>query len=734
MRCLHCGKKLSLLKLAKGDSFCSPEHFDAHQLKLSKDAFERLMSVPDIEAPKGPPLPHADDPAAPREATNPVASPVASPATAPITSPATSQETDAPEPAAPLPSRSVLSPAAAPASVLPEQAIARIKALDAPPAAPFAPQFFASLPPVPAKVLGEIAPGADEAPRPEPAMPALDVEATSCILNLYWRLNHLPSAPADWAAGRGHEIEPQHFAGGASMPRSALAPDFPQYEEDKHEQEPVSDLAPLVEAGPFVDAVRPATSEPMVALFGPVGPAGRGELSLPAGPQPIDPLPAADFRLPFLIAPSFRERRSKDPGLDGAASPTPRDQDLAVTFGPVQGPADAQARGISRAVTLSAIAPPKASDARGAPLAGAMAFLASRTSLPGSKTHEALPGWHAGSDTVLWATAPLEFSPAPLAPCESLKAAPNSLLSRSGFTLSPEEVSPARALVGRPPLGRPIAPRPGIRRSAHPAPKPETSRLKPVQIAAQSSPKPSVRKRVSPIPVPAPSPQGQAPRTMDFPVRAVAGTCSPQLSTLIDWEILSPTGWSPTSWNGRAAHLPLPAYIARPAALPRFPLQAVCQAPERRTGTAAVLESRAMTRVSFAQNSLAAKDTLAPEKRPKPTAVAVAPRFAAAPPVSKQHRLGEGGIASVGGPRPFAPAPAGVVAWPTVLPRQAAILPVAPLAVAHAASIGLCAAALAWEMKQLFWPASAQLKFLPVRKGPVMPPAPVWPRLGVPPR
>ncbi len=43
MRCLYCGKKLSLLKLAKGDSFCTPEHSDAHQVKMSKDAFERLM-------------------------------------------------------------------------------------------------------------------------------------------------------------------------------------------------------------------------------------------------------------------------------------------------------------------------------------------------------------------------------------------------------------------------------------------------------------------------------------------------------------------------------------------------------------------------------------------------------------------------------------------------------------------------------------------------------------------
>src|SRR6202034_2734798 len=54
MRCLYCNKKLSLLKLAKGDSFCSPQHFDAYQLQLSKDAFDRLVSVAAEEAPKAP--------------------------------------------------------------------------------------------------------------------------------------------------------------------------------------------------------------------------------------------------------------------------------------------------------------------------------------------------------------------------------------------------------------------------------------------------------------------------------------------------------------------------------------------------------------------------------------------------------------------------------------------------------------------------------------------------------
>src|SRR5271167_612119 len=54
MRCLHCNKKLSLLKLAKGDSFCSAEHFDAYQLQLSKSAYDRLINLPDEETAKVP--------------------------------------------------------------------------------------------------------------------------------------------------------------------------------------------------------------------------------------------------------------------------------------------------------------------------------------------------------------------------------------------------------------------------------------------------------------------------------------------------------------------------------------------------------------------------------------------------------------------------------------------------------------------------------------------------------
>src|SRR5579864_6571956 len=54
MRCLYCDKKLSLLKIAKGDSFCSPEHFDAHRLQLSRNAYQRLSRQAEEDAPVAP--------------------------------------------------------------------------------------------------------------------------------------------------------------------------------------------------------------------------------------------------------------------------------------------------------------------------------------------------------------------------------------------------------------------------------------------------------------------------------------------------------------------------------------------------------------------------------------------------------------------------------------------------------------------------------------------------------
>ncbi len=393
MRCLYCGKKLSLLKLAKGDSFCTPEHFDAYQLKLSKDAFERLIGSPSGEAVRAPlPVPPATPAAQSEEANRDVRQ---------------EPQRAAQLPPAPLP---VPLPQAseAPNEPMAEQAMARLKSFDGPPAAPFARCQLASLPPAPESPRGEIAPGMeDEASPQQPAMPVLDVEATSCILNLYWTLNRIPSEPAEWTAARGPDVEPEQFAAQASKPGSALAPEFPEYE-----QQMPDELAPRVETKRLIGAVRPSAAEPLSALFGPLGPApaGRGDLHLPTGPRPIDTLPEAEVRLPFLMAPTFGQRRSNDPLPDCAASWALPSLASSVTFRPMPFGPFPSPRGIPRSATMLARPPVAALNSRGKPISMETAFLVpARACLPASREQDSLGGWHARAGVMQRSAAAVEF-------------------------------------------------------------------------------------------------------------------------------------------------------------------------------------------------------------------------------------------------------------------------------------------------------------------------------------
>lgn len=54
MRCLFCDKKLSLLKSATGDGFCSQEHLDAYQHEMSRRDIERVLAMTIEDAPRTP--------------------------------------------------------------------------------------------------------------------------------------------------------------------------------------------------------------------------------------------------------------------------------------------------------------------------------------------------------------------------------------------------------------------------------------------------------------------------------------------------------------------------------------------------------------------------------------------------------------------------------------------------------------------------------------------------------
>src|ERR1700728_4199683 len=191
MRCLYCNKKLSLLKLAKGDSFCSAQHFDAYQLQQSKDAFERLMSQPAEDAPKAPLVIQQ------REEEPPSSS-------------------DGQEESAALARLTAFAPAAPPA---PE---ARV--LKTPPYAPFAISLLPACPLNPASPITNEPEGVEAAR--ELAYPVHEVAATVCILNLYLRLSLSETETRDWTAARFVMATPEDFRIEVKRPPIGLVPEF----------------------------------------------------------------------------------------------------------------------------------------------------------------------------------------------------------------------------------------------------------------------------------------------------------------------------------------------------------------------------------------------------------------------------------------------------------------------------------------------------------------------------
>lgn len=285
MRCLYCNKKLSLLKLAKGDSFCSPQHFDAYQLQLSKNAYERLASVPEdvpkpalvfkpVEAPAEPDAPPAEVQAQPVELD------------------ALTTEVDA-----------------QPGGLEADSAMARLSAYRAPeqdqkgaaskepPYAPFLAQPVPSLPPstrVP--VAGEQDAGEPVELPWDLAFPVHDVQATVCILNLYLRLGLSDTPPKDWTSALHALAAPESFPVEITRPRLEVQTDGELFEDRA--------------AG---ERVAPEEIQEPAAQVIPVK----------AAQVPGLEMQAPGHRVAFLTAPSFRERAGEEVPFDAAASSAP---------------------------------------------------------------------------------------------------------------------------------------------------------------------------------------------------------------------------------------------------------------------------------------------------------------------------------------------------------------------------------------------------------------------------
>lgn len=313
MRCLYCNKKLSLLKLAKGDSFCSPEHFDAYQLKQSKDAIERLMSVPAEEAPKAPLVAQAVQ--APVEESTALAR---------------------------------LAGNADPASTK------AAEAFEAPPYAPFAmPERSSFTQNLQSPIVNPPEAAQSVEPGGETALPVHSVGETTGMLNLYLRLSLAGKEPMTWTSERRAVVTPEDFNLQIQQPPIGFMPEFQQVAIEEPVEEPVvAEAAPVVEAEPVVEAVpvvevapvveampveeaEPvAEAEPVVAEAAPVVEAVEIEEVALAPVAPAEPAPVKieQQRVPFLLAPSFAGRKGAPIILHTAQSAKANDLALSPTL------------------------------------------------------------------------------------------------------------------------------------------------------------------------------------------------------------------------------------------------------------------------------------------------------------------------------------------------------------------------------------------------------------------
>jgi hypothetical protein len=298
MRCLYCNKKLSLLKLAKGDSFCSPEHFDAHQLKLSKDAFERLMSVPE-EAPKEPLVVQHPEPEPQVESLHDE-----------------------------------------------KAAMARLSGFphSAPPYAPFAISVLHSYSLNPQSSLAN-EPDSVEAAR-ELAFPVHSVQGTVCILNLYLRLSLADSEPRDWTSSPHLVVTMEDFHVQIQKPPIGFMPEFPRIEnlarvEDAAaavvEEAAVAEAAPVLEQAPVVE-LAPVVEETAIVE---TAPAVEEIAAVEAAPV-LEPAPAVEeiavVEAASVSAPVVEEVRVAEEAPVVEAAPVVEDI-AAVEEVPLAGPA-----------------------------------------------------------------------------------------------------------------------------------------------------------------------------------------------------------------------------------------------------------------------------------------------------------------------------------------------------------------------------------------------------------
>jgi hypothetical protein len=506
MRCLHCNKKLSLLKLAKGDSFCSHEHFDAYQLKLSRDAIERLMSVPGDETPKVPLVLNKVDNKQIEEALP--------------------NNDNAEQENVALARLTAYAP-----PPLPEAAGS--------PSPPYAPFASSALPPCSLNPAPSTASGPEASPEVGPArelsFPVHEVDETVCILNLHLQLGLAGTEPKNWTSERHLIVTPEYFRLDINQPPLGFSPEFPEIENDpvveatlfleagppvEPEKQttpgevPEQDMAqiaenlrpaefitpidatapvdadPIIEAMPFIEAVpvinpvmypehppadvltasvpllienlapaelvppieaiRAVPAEPLADTLVLVGSAPSITPVLPAAPASLAPIEPAEPRIPFLTAPSFRARSGTPILLHSAASARPNSSNLNPALDNGTLPRLDSCRAIPNFTSFAGPPAIRLHNSTASCVGSASELdLQPDSVLPNAKKLLRGDAWRPTNRRILIAQAALEASWASMGPLDFDLPKPASLLSRPDPSRV-RKVDPQQLLAGTP--------------------------------------------------------------------------------------------------------------------------------------------------------------------------------------------------------------------------------------------------------------------------------------------
>src|SRR5580704_12075114 len=479
MRCLYCNKKLSLLKLAKGDSFCSPQHFDAYQLQLSKSAFDRLVNVAaglaaNVAAEEVPKAPLKAHPVVERKEEAPP-----------------SRE-DPPEQNTALARLSAFTPPPLPEVAPPP-----------PPYAPFASSPLAAFelnPPFPIAN----APEASEAVEPPRALsfPVHEAEEIACIFNLHLQLSLAATEPKNWTPEQHLIVAPERFRLEISQPPFGVSPEFPEIE-NLAPVEPVSpieavapaivqNVAPgiapgmaqgdadhLVEPLPFAEALVEISQPPLeirpelAENLAPVEPVSPMEALAPAeADHPVEALPFSAAvssikpvlhaepvtltpieppppRVPFLIAPSFRARTGTPIVIHSKASSVPHGSILAPVLEKGALPRPDPCRGIPNSTRFSETASFHLHDSTAHLVGGPELPVEPAFVLPDAKNQYREEPWRSSDRQIVVVLPALDRTRESLRSLDCDMPAPVSLMVRPDASNLPN-VDPQQLLAGTP--------------------------------------------------------------------------------------------------------------------------------------------------------------------------------------------------------------------------------------------------------------------------------------------